>query len=83
MVGCGHFSHGCQVVFGLLESHGAGIARDVIGPGKDDDDLGLKCDHILVKAEDHLRSGLAADAAIDVWLCRGKRVSVRRSASLR
>ena len=48
--------------------HGTGVAGNVVGAGKNDDDLGMKIDHILAKANQHLRRGLPANAAIDVRL---------------
>ena len=68
VIGGGEVGHGGEILLGLLDGHGAGVSGDVVGAGEDDDDFGLEVDDVLAEAEDHLWSGLAADAAIDVWL---------------
>ena len=68
VVGGGEVGHGGEVVLNLVEGFGAGVAGDVVGSGEDDDGFGLKVDDVLAEAEEHLRGGLAADAAVDVGL---------------
>ena len=46
----------------------AAVAGNVIGAGKNDNHFRLQIDHILTEADQHLRSGLPADPAIDVRL---------------
>ena len=67
-VGVGEFIHRLEIAFDLIERHRAGVAGDVVGAGEDDDDFGLKSDDVGAKANEHLRRGLAADAAVDVGL---------------
>jgi hypothetical protein len=64
----GQFGHGGVVRLNIFEPHGPGIARNVVGARENDDDFGMKIDHILAEAHQHLRRGLAADAAVDVGL---------------
>ena len=45
---------------------GAGVAGDVVRTGEEDHGGGFEVDDIGEKPDEHLRSGLAADAAIDV-----------------
>ena len=62
------FGHGFQVAFDLGQRHRAGIAGDVIGAGENDDDLWVEVDDVRTKANEHLRCGLPADAAVNVGL---------------
>jgi hypothetical protein len=50
------------------ETHGAGVACDVVGAGKNDDHFRLEVEHILAEAHQHLRRGLPADAPVEVRL---------------
>ncbi len=67
-VGVGEFVHGLKIAFDLLDGHRAGVAGEIVGAGEDDDDFWLERDDVWAKAYEHLRSGLAADAAVDVRL---------------
>src|SRR4029077_7413383 len=51
-----------------LEAHGAGVAGNIVRAGEDHNHFGMKLNYILAEADEHLRRGLAADAAIDVGL---------------
>ncbi len=68
LVGVGELVHRLEIAFDLIERHGAGVAGEVVGAGKDDDDFWLERDDIGAETDEHLRSGLAADAAVDVRL---------------
>ncbi len=81
-VGVGEFAHRFEIGFDLFEGHGAGVAGDVVGAGEDDDDFGLERDDVGAEADEHLRRGLAADAAVDVGLA-GKEAAVLRCSSRR
>ena len=52
----------------MFERHRAGVAGEVVGAGEDEDDFGLERDDVGAEADEHLRGGLAADAAVDVGL---------------
>src|SRR5512146_2146265 len=75
-VGAGDFSHRGKVVFGVFKGHWASVAGDVVNARQNDYNLWLQIDDILMKAENHLRRGLAADAAIDIRLTRERLVEV-------
>src|SRR5260370_1196978 len=64
----GQRRHGSVVRFDIFEAHGAGGSSDVIGAGENDHNLGMKINHVLPEADEHLRRGLASDAAVDVGL---------------
>ncbi len=66
--GAGDVGHGGEVVFDHLRGGGAGVAGDVVGAGEDEDGGGVEMDDVLLEADEHLRGGLAADAAVDVGL---------------
>src|SRR5258708_4599860 len=68
IIGVGKFGHGSVVRFDIFEAHGAGVSSDVIGAGESDQNLGMKINHVLPEADEHLRRGLASDAAVDVGL---------------
>src|SRR5579863_1986574 len=68
MVALGQFGERGVVSFDIFEAHGAGVAGDVVGAGEDDDDFGLQGDYVLAEADQHLRGGLASDAAVEVGL---------------
>ena len=48
--------------------HRTGVAGEIVGAGKNHHDFGLQRDHVRAKADQHLRRGLSADAAVDVRL---------------
>ena len=52
----------------VFQAHGAGVSRNVVGAGQDDDNLGMQVNYILTEAHQHLRRGLPADAAVEVRL---------------
>ena len=54
------------MVLGRAVRSGAGVAGDVVRPGEEDHGGGFEGDDIGEKPDEHLRRGLAADAAIDV-----------------
>ena len=64
----GDLCHGGEVVFDHFGGGWAGVAGDVVGAGKDDHHGGFEVDDVLLEAYEHLRRGLAADAAVDVGL---------------
>ncbi len=49
----------------LLGRDRAGILRDVVGAGHDMDHRRLERDHVAAEADEHLRRGLAGNAAAD------------------
>ena len=71
-VGVGEFVHRIEIVFDLVERHRAGVAGEVVGARENHDDFGLQRDDVGAKADEHLRRGLSADAAVDVGLAGKK-----------
>ena len=70
------FGHRLEVLFDHGHRHGPGIARDIVGAGQDDYCGGLQVDHVGEHADQHLRSGLTADAAVDVRLAGERLIQV-------
>ena len=52
----------------VFETHGSGVSGDVVGAGQNDHHLRMQVNHILAEADQHLRRGLSADAAVQVRL---------------
>lgn len=66
-VGClGDIDHGAEVVLDGGHWLNAGVHCDVVGSGEDDHGGGEEMDDILLEADEHLRGGLAGDAAVDI-----------------
>ncbi len=76
-VGVGEFVHGLEIAFDLIECHRAGVPGEVVGAGEDDDDFGPESDDVGAEADEHLRGGLAADAAIDAGLAGKEAAELR------
>ena len=68
MVGPGNLGHGSVVGFDVFDALGPGVAGDVVGASENDDDFGLEVDDVLAEADEHLRSSLSTDAAVDISL---------------
>ena len=66
--GAGQLGHGGVVGFDVFVASGSGDAGDVVGSGEDDQNFGMEIDYILLKADEHLRSSLSVDTAVDVGL---------------
>ncbi len=64
-IGPRDFRHRCAVRFDVLKPHGSGVAADIVDAGEDDGGAGPQADDILPEPDQHLRGGLAADAAVD------------------
>ena len=62
------FRQGSIVGLDVFEAHGPGVSGNVIGAGQNDNHFGMQIDHILAEADQHLRRGLPADAAVEVGL---------------
>src|SRR4029077_19657362 len=69
----GQIGHGRVVRLNVLVAKRPGGAGKVVGSCQNYHGFGVQVDHVLAEAEQHLRRGLAADAAIDVGLA-GKRL---------
>src|SRR5689334_10687054 len=76
-VRCGEFGYRPKVIFDGFERHWTGVAGEIVRAGEYHDDSWFERDHVGAKANEHLRRGLAADAAIDVGLA-GKEAAVDR-----
>jgi hypothetical protein len=74
-VGVGEFVHRLEIALDLFDGHRAGIAGEVVGTGENEDDFRLQRDDVGTEADEHLRRGLSADAAVDVGLA-GKEAAV-------
>src|ERR1700739_2461228 len=59
--------HRSEIAFNFFQRHRASVACDVVGSCENDHHSRLQGQHIRPKSNQHLRRGLAADAAIDVW----------------
>jgi hypothetical protein len=57
--------HRADIVLRLLRGHRAGIAGNVVGARHDVYHRRMEIDHVLPETDQHLRRGLAADAAPD------------------
>src|SRR5690348_2521468 len=68
VVRTGEFGNGSIIAFDVFKPHGAGVTGDVVGAGKDYDSFGMKFDHVGAQADEQLRSGLSADATVNVGL---------------
>ncbi len=69
----GQLHHRVQVVLDHRLRAGPGVARDIVGAGKDEYHLRLQSDDVLAEAQQHLRRGLPADAAVEVALAGEER----------
>ena len=58
--------HGHEVVDDLFVGHRPGVFGDIIRAGEDQHGGGLERHHVLMKPQQHLGRGLAADAAPDI-----------------
>ena len=68
LIGAGEVGERRVVRFDIFKAHGAGVAGNVVGSGENDNHLGMKINHVLAEADEHLRRGLASDAAVEVGL---------------
>src|SRR5205823_14528840 len=56
-----------KVCLYILVRNWTGVTGDVVGAGENDDHSWLQVNNILLEADQHLRSGLAANATIYIW----------------
>src|SRR5579872_6892282 len=71
-------AHGSDIVANFLQSFLAGVLGNVIGPGEHYNYFRFQENDVLSKSDQHLRRGLAGDAAVDIWLS-GKKLAAIRS----
>src|SRR5439155_4774929 len=61
----GELNHAPEVILNCRQARRTPISRNVVGARQYVDGRGPQCDHIGIKAAEHLRARLTADAAID------------------